>query len=169
MVGVDGKLIMTNCRRVWVVFNTQPFLAWKKGFWSNFWGVYLTSPVNHRFLILCSIPAIQSIAGLRKNVAQPLFFWCQVKIVECLRLSCWKQSFFFISSSPSNQSKVLPTKITIFFPPNSFFSFPVCLFVCNRGDTVQYHSGLRSRELGQLPWSDSKVHLNNLNSNFVMN
>ena len=25
------------------------------------------------------------------------------------------------------------------------------LFVCNRGDTVQYHSGLRSRELGQAP------------------
>ena len=25
------------------------------------------------------------------------------------------------------------------------------LFVCNRGDTVQYHSGLRSRVLGQAP------------------
>ena len=23
------------------------------------------------------------------------------------------------------------------------------LFVCNRGDTIQYHGGLRSRELGQ--------------------
>ena len=30
------------------------------------------------------------------------------------------------------------------------FTF-ICLFVCNRGDTVQYHSGLRSRELGQAP------------------
>ena len=27
----------------------------------------------------------------------------------------------------------------------------VCLFVCNRGDTIQYHGGLRSRELGQAP------------------
>ena len=26
-----------------------------------------------------------------------------------------------------------------------------CLFGCNRGDTIQYHSGLRSRELGQAP------------------
>ena len=26
-----------------------------------------------------------------------------------------------------------------------------CLFVCNRGDTIQYHGGLRSRELGQAP------------------
>ena len=25
------------------------------------------------------------------------------------------------------------------------------LFVCNRGDTIQYHSGLGSRELGQAP------------------
>ena len=25
----------------------------------------------------------------------------------------------------------------------------VCLFVCNRGDTIQYHGGLRSRELCQ--------------------
>jgi hypothetical protein len=25
------------------------------------------------------------------------------------------------------------------------------LFVCNRGDTIQYHGGLRSRELGQAP------------------
>ena len=24
----------------------------------------------------------------------------------------------------------------------------VCLFVCNRGDTILYHGGLRSRELG---------------------
>ena len=27
----------------------------------------------------------------------------------------------------------------------------VILFVCNRGDTVQHHGGLRSRELGQAP------------------
>ena len=27
----------------------------------------------------------------------------------------------------------------------------VCLYVCNRGDTLQYHGGLRSRELGQAP------------------
>ena len=27
----------------------------------------------------------------------------------------------------------------------------VCLFVCNRGDTIHYHGGLRSRELGQAP------------------
>ena len=26
-----------------------------------------------------------------------------------------------------------------------------CLFVCNRGDTIQYHGGLRSSELGQAP------------------
>ena len=26
-----------------------------------------------------------------------------------------------------------------------------CLFVCKRGDTIQYHGGLRSRELGQAP------------------
>ena len=25
------------------------------------------------------------------------------------------------------------------------------LFVCNRGDTIQYHGSLRSRELGQAP------------------
>ena len=25
------------------------------------------------------------------------------------------------------------------------------MFVCNRGDTIQYHGGLRSRELGQAP------------------
>ena len=27
----------------------------------------------------------------------------------------------------------------------------VCLFVCNRGDTIQYHNSLQSRELGQAP------------------
>ena len=27
----------------------------------------------------------------------------------------------------------------------------LCLYVCNRGDTIQYHGGLRSRELGQAP------------------
>ena len=27
----------------------------------------------------------------------------------------------------------------------------ICLFVCNRGDTIQYHSGVPSRELGQSP------------------
>ena len=27
----------------------------------------------------------------------------------------------------------------------------VCLFVCNRGDAIQYHGGLQSRELGQVP------------------
>ena len=27
----------------------------------------------------------------------------------------------------------------------------ILLFVCNRGDTIQYHGGLRSRELGQAP------------------
>ena len=25
------------------------------------------------------------------------------------------------------------------------------MFVCNRGDTIQYHGGLQSRELGQAP------------------
>ena len=25
------------------------------------------------------------------------------------------------------------------------------IFFCNRGDTIQYHSGLQSRELGQAP------------------
>jgi hypothetical protein len=25
------------------------------------------------------------------------------------------------------------------------------VIVCNRGDTIQYHGGLRSRELGQAP------------------
>ena len=38
--------------------------------------------------------------------------------------------------------KALSWKKNIFF---------VCLFVCNRGDTVQYHGSLRSRELGQAP------------------
>jgi hypothetical protein len=28
---------------------------------------------------------------------------------------------------------------------------PKLMFACNRGDTIQYHSGLRSRELGQAP------------------
>ena len=33
-----------------------------------------------------------------------------------------------------------------------FYCLPTrYLFVCNRGDTVQYHGGLRSRELGQAP------------------
>ena len=27
----------------------------------------------------------------------------------------------------------------------------VCFFVCNRGDTIQHHGGLQSRELGQAP------------------
>ena len=31
---------------------------------------------------------------------------------------------------------------------NSIF---VCLFVCAKGDTIWYHGGLRSRELGQAP------------------
>ena len=31
------------------------------------------------------------------------------------------------------------------------FDLVFCLFVCNRGDNIQYHSGLRSRELGQAP------------------
>ena len=35
-----------------------------------------------------------------------------------------------------------------FFFLNSFF---FCLFFCNRGDTIQYHNGLWSRELGQAP------------------
>ena len=30
------------------------------------------------------------------------------------------------------------------------FDLVFCLFVCNRGDNIQYHSGLRSRELGQV-------------------
>ena len=33
----------------------------------------------------------------------------------------------------------------LFFPSEFLEEF--CLFVCNRGDTVQYHGGLRSREL----------------------
>ena len=33
--------------------------------------------------------------------------------------------------------------------PKSWSIYFVCLFVCNRGDTVQYHGSLRSRELGQ--------------------
>ena len=28
-------------------------------------------------------------------------------------------------------------------------SLYICLFVCNRGDTIQHHGGLRSMELGQ--------------------
>ena len=34
-----------------------------------------------------------------------------------------------------------------FYPP---FSLRF-MFVCNRGDTIQYHGGLQSRELGQAP------------------
>ena len=35
--------------------------------------------------------------------------------------------------------------------PKFRYLFIVCLFVCNRGDTIQYQGGLQSRELGQAP------------------
>ena len=38
----------------------------------------------------------------------------------------------------------------------SVVQIPECLFVCNRGDTVQYHGVFRLRELGQAP-KDSRV------------
>ena len=31
------------------------------------------------------------------------------------------------------------------------FELKICFFVCNRGYNIQYHNGLRSRELGQAP------------------
>ena len=52
-----------------------------------------------------------------------------------------------------SQIFVLP-KFQIFDPLASF-NWPKwpwkCLFVCNRGDTIQYHGVLWSRELGQAP------------------
>ena len=44
-----------------------------------------------------------------------------------------------------------PCHSTTSRPGETFGGSGVCLFVCNRGDTVQYHGGLRSRELGQAP------------------
>jgi hypothetical protein len=48
---------------------------------------------------------------------------------------------FFCATNKSKCSKWNKRQIFIHF----------CLFVCNRGDTIQYHGGLWSRELGQAP------------------
>ena len=36
---------------------------------------------------------------------------------------------------------------------NILWATLVIMFVCNRGDTIQYHGGLQSRELGQATYA----------------
>ena len=64
--------------------------------------------------------------------------------------------FFNHGFSFENEKRQKNEDITVYFnQKRQFLTFSqnklVCLFVCNRGDTIQYHGGLRSRELGHAP------------------
>ena len=64
----------------------------------------------------------------------------------------WSCSTLFAKKSPEGSlgihiaaKRIELSSYELFFLVNNIF----CLFVCNKGDTIQYLSGLQSRELGQ--------------------
>ena len=84
---------------------------------------------------------------LKRSVSHstPVYTWWHFKIYS--PISVWAH---FLRNNDSQMEVV-----ERFMCALGHFNWPLnvetSLFVCNRGDTIQYHGGLRSRELGQAP------------------
>jgi hypothetical protein len=63
-----------------------------------------------------------------------------------------KTKFLVVISIQNKKRKAWPLPFLIWNDNKKVrLRFGICLFVCNRGDTIHYHGGLWSRELGQAP------------------